>query len=775
MSRRILFVAIASGFSGMIVQLLLLRELLTVFHGNDLSIGIILANWLALEAFGSFFIGKKIETVTLKVRGYIILALLFVLVSPLSLYLTRILRCVIGVMPGVGIGVLSIFYSSLLVLFLPSILHGALFVFTCKLAVQFSNFPLGNQSNQTQKGAFFVGKIYVWETVGHIVGALTFTFLLIPHFHSFTIILGAGVIILVASLFFTATKYKKIFIDQRGLLLLAATLVFFTGLIAGGGDDRLHWLSVERQWLGQEVVHHQHSVYGNVTVIERGGEYTFLSDGIPVFTTPTPDIVFVEEFVHFSMLSHPQPENIAVLTGGAGGVINEILKHPTVKRVDYTEIDPLLLEVVRKFPTSLTETELNDPRVDTHYLDGRRFLKLTPHQYDLIFVGISNPENLQANRFFTAEFFSLANERLREGGILVVALPSSLTYLSPELKDLNAVIINTLRNTFPHLWVIPGYFNMFLASTFDDVTLVDATLLYERMQERKLDLRLITLPHIELKLSQRRLDWFWESLQGATTELNQDFRPMGFFYSLTYWNAMFSPYLRRFFAWLDYLTLKTVAIVIFLFTIFILVIREKFTSLTKESIPFSLATTGFAGMVFDITLIFTFQALFGFVFHWIGILVAAFMVGIAIGGFLITRFLNRIKNDLALFIKLEISIIFFAIALPLILFAIVPYLENPTMFFVAQGLFLLLAFIAGVLVGLKFPLANKIYLAHSSNLSRTAGLLYGVDLFGGWIGGILGAVVLLPVLGLLGSSLVVAMVKASSLIVLVSAKKELLL
>lgn len=49
------------GFSGIVVQILLLREFLVVFSGNKLAIGIILANWLILEAFGSLFVGKTVE------------------------------------------------------------------------------------------------------------------------------------------------------------------------------------------------------------------------------------------------------------------------------------------------------------------------------------------------------------------------------------------------------------------------------------------------------------------------------------------------------------------------------------------------------------------------------------------------------------------------------------------------------------------------------------------------------------------------------------------
>ena len=46
------------GLSGMIAQIVLLRELLVSFLGNELVLGILLANWLILEATGSFLIGR---------------------------------------------------------------------------------------------------------------------------------------------------------------------------------------------------------------------------------------------------------------------------------------------------------------------------------------------------------------------------------------------------------------------------------------------------------------------------------------------------------------------------------------------------------------------------------------------------------------------------------------------------------------------------------------------------------------------------------------------
>ena len=72
----------------------------------------------------------------------------------------------------------------------------------------------------------------------------------------------------------------------------------------------------------------------------------------------------------------------------------------------------------------------------------------------------------------------------------------------------------------------------------------------------------------------------------------------------------------------------------------------------------------------------------------------------------------------------------------------------------------------GFFVGLEFPLAAKLYLGKSGQIGRTSGLLYGADLLGGWLAGILGGIIFLPVLGLFNTCMVVVMLKVSSLFLL---------
>ncbi|HSB05961.1 MAG TPA: hypothetical protein VLK23_12280, partial [Thermodesulfobacteriota bacterium] len=164
------------GLSGIVAQIILLRELLVSFYGNELTLGIILANWLALEAIGSFFIGKTVEKTERKIEIYVLFQLIFSLVFPVSIYLSRIFKNILITTPGEAVGFASIFYASLLILLPVAIPHGALFAYGSKL-----------YSQQLKEGASSIGKVYILETIGTILGGLLMTYFLIRYLNSFQI------------------------------------------------------------------------------------------------------------------------------------------------------------------------------------------------------------------------------------------------------------------------------------------------------------------------------------------------------------------------------------------------------------------------------------------------------------------------------------------------------------------------------------------------------------------------------------------------------------
>ncbi len=762
MSRRISTAICAAGCSGMIAQMILLRELLIVFSGNELSIGIILASWLILEAFGSFYIGKRAERSKHLLAVYAGMNILFSAALPAMVYITRILRIMLGLSIGEGIGILPILYSSFFILLPISVLHGALFTFGCKVYSAYS-----------KPDASSVGRAYVYETLGTIIGGIVWTFLIIPYVHTMHAAIWLSVAHLAIGVLVLA-QYLRIGPKiERAAAGIAVVLLGAGVLTASGGlADVLHQRSIETQWAPQNLVHYQNSRYSNISVTELEGQYTFFLDGIPHMKTPIPDILFVEEFVHLPLMAHPNPERLLILSGGAGGVINEVLKHHSVQSVEYAELDPMILELVDRYSTSLTERELKDERVHITHSDGRLFLKTTQKTYDVLLVGIRELTDLQTNRFFTQEFFSLADKTLNADGILVFSIPGSLTYFSDELRSLNASVYHTVKEVFPHVRVIPGdEANLYLVSHAGDIMEMDVSLFAQRVLERDFTPDVLVPRHIQNKLHPGWAGWYEEFIEGKSHVLNSDFRPIGVYYSIAHWNALHTPALQGLFAWFGNLTLRSIAVPFAAGIALLILLRIKKPTIFGSGVPWTIGTTGFAGMVFDLALIFAFQALYGYVFAWIGLLITCFMVGSACGAMAVTVLLPRIKDAARAFIAIDLVIIMYALVLPLLFLMLQPYMDRPAMFSAMRAVILLLSFVSGLLISAQFPLANHIYLRSNNNLSRTVGLLYGSDLVGGWIGGILGGVALLPVLGLFGTCAAAVLLKACSFVMLTVGRK----
>jgi spermidine synthase len=744
------------GLSGIIAQIVLLRELLISFLGNELTLGIILANWLILEAIGSFVIGKSVEKTRRKIEVYVLFQLIFSIAFPSAIYLSRIFKNILLVTPGEGLGFSSIFCSSFLILLPVSLSHGALFPYGCKL-----------YSQCYQEDASSIGKVYVFETIGSIIGGSLLTFILIQYFNSFQIAFFISLLNAVISVLLILPTTRSPFFSPRNILchLSIFLVLLFAYFLLTPSAKGMNTFSIQSQWKNLKVIHYENSIYGNITVTKRGDQFTFFTDGVPSITTPIPDIASIEDFVHFSMLFHEKPERVLILSGGAGGVIHEILKYP-VKRVDYVELDPLLLRLIQKFPTPLTQSELSDKKVKIHYTDGRFFIKRTKDRFDIILIGLSSPQELQTNRLFSSEFFSIAKKKMNPDGIIVLTLPGSLTYLSPELRDLNGCILDTLKNIYRYVRIIPGDTNLYLASDSYQMEKANTHEIVKRFEERKIKTNLITKSYIEYRLHARWLEWFLKSMERKKVDINSDFRPLGVFFSLSYWNALFSPYLSGLFKWFERLTFEMTIPFTVIFTIVFLFIFMKRPKLSRYSIPYAIFSSGFTDMMFDLAIIFTFQTLYGYLYYQIGLLLTIFMIGVALSSLYMIQRLNRIEKDSPLFIKTELVIIIFSLLLPFVLSIPSHHLEKTAVYILLYSTFLAMSFLCGFLVGLQFPLANKIYLGTQTKEGRfgqTAGLIYGADLLGGFFGGLLGGVLLLPILGLKGSCFLMAMIKGSSM------------
>ena len=754
------FAFLLMGFSFSVMQTLMARELLVSYAGNELSIGLVLGSWLILEAVGSGLLGRLARKVRAGASSYATLQVALSLLLPLSVYAAFTVRYIVGITPGEGMGLVPTFYSAFLVLLPLGLVDGAMFTFGC-------------QAYARETSA--IGHVYILEAIGGIVGGVVFTYLFIPHLHAIQIILIVAVLNLASATSLLIPSPKSLITRYWvSLVLVLALLGTSLYLLLSPQADAIHRWFVGQQWRGYNLVYYGNSIYGNVAAIQQEEQYTFFANGVPILTSPVPDVTAVEELVHLPMLFVSHPRRVLVVSGGVGGVLNEILKYP-VERVDYAELDPLLIEAVQRFPTPLTTSELSDPRVNIEHVDGRLLVRKLAaggsEKYDLVIVNLPYPLTLQLNRFYTVEFFRLVREILSDEGVMVLPLPGTLTYMSPGMRNLNATIYETLRQVFPHTHVIPGDTNLWLASPQAPLETAPLETLVQRWEERALPTSLMTSFHVRLKLDQQWLAWFWDSLREekeisvrrrpSVARINQDLRPLGLLYGLFYWNELFSPGFTGYFELLERMNLPLLGAVLIALTLALLATRRLTRRVGVASVPIAIVTTGFGGMAFDLLVIFAFQAFYGYVYQQIGLLITAFMAGLSLGGWVMTRRVERIEKGKSFLLRLEGAIAVYWLLFPVVLVVLYAQAGRPGVSAAIGPILLALNALAGFLVGMEFPLASKMY--RRVSLSETAGTLYASDLVGAFLGALLVSAMLLPALGILETCLLVAVLKLCSL------------
>lgn len=133
--------------------------------------------------------------------------------------------------------------------------------------------------------------------------------------------------------------------------------------------------------------------------------------------TEKDEFIYHEMITHIPMAVHPGVKKVLVIGAGDGGVIRELTRYAGVEHIDMVEIDPLVVEVCRKYLPQ-TACRLDDSRVSIHYEDGLKYIRSVENEYDLIIVDSTDPFG-PGEGLFTREFYGNCYKALREDGIMV--------------------------------------------------------------------------------------------------------------------------------------------------------------------------------------------------------------------------------------------------------------------------------------------------------------------------------------------------------------------
>jgi len=723
---------ILMGLGALLAQIILLRELMKVFSGNELTAGIVLTAWLLWTAAGSALSGVLADRIQDKPFIFATVQLILSVILLASFLLTRYLRPLLGIPAGEIASLLQMVAGIFVLLIAFGLCSGFLFALGCSLLGEI-----------TDRGARSIGHVYAYEALGAGIGGIAFSLLLIHILNPWQICLLTAAL-LALSAFLLSRRLRLIALVWVGLLI--GCLVFF--------GTRFDLTSQGWGWQGYRLVASKDTIYGNISVITEGPQVSFLENGVWAFTSPDPQTA--EEAIHFALLEHPQPRELLLIGGGIGGLISEALKHPSLRHVDYVELDPNLVSMGRAYLPPQATLSLADPRVEIITLDGRRFVRQVRRHYDVVILHLPDPTTAQLNRYYTEEFFAEVAAILHERGVFSLSVQSSENVIGHTLAQFLSSLYWTVQEAFPEVVVLPGPEARFLGARTKGTLTSDPGILVRRARQRALNVAYVRDYYLFSNLSAERVRYLQSMLeQGKGAGINKDLRPICYFYDIVLWSAQYSPFLKDLFLHLQGLRVEWIFLLIAAITLILLWQGRRSPS---PPLLWAVALTGFSQIALEVILILTFQIIYGYLYYTIGLIITAYMIGLALGGWFITAVMGRITRPLRLLLIIQAGVALYALGcLPLIQILHQGALP-PALAHAMERLFPFLTLVAGLLGGLHFPLASKVYLGQQKAIGRIGGIVYGVDLAGSAGGALVISVIILPIMGIVqGISLIVAM------------------
>ncbi len=705
------------GFTAMATQLILIREFLSVFNGNELTIGIVLANWLLLNGTGAFLDRKSAKQTKLRtiLTGLFILAIIPV-ITLFMLYWLRNIVIPVGSMPGVG----TIILGTVLLLSPFCLFSGWLFSAISRYL-----------SETLRENA--VSLTYGWETLGSIASGILCSMILVFLFEPFQ---NMAIVLLINSILLFFISRKEIYSIRKTFRLYLAMAVFlgFVTLIANLDSITMQFLFPE-----QKIISFKDTPYGKLVVTEQSGQLNFFDNNTLLFTTN--NIIANEETVHYTMLQREVTGNVLLVGGSISGVAEECLKYP-LKRIDCAELNPR----IPGFGKRLNRLP-DDPRFRLYSGDANVLLQnslreksrlssggdpllkeLDSLSYDAVILNVPEPSTLQINRFYTYEFFGKCKNLLTETGIVSLSLNSTADYVGDDALKIQSTLFQTLKALFRNVLVISGEKNYFLASD-GTLTASVASLGAKRGIETEY-VNEFYLDDISLK---ERSDAIMKRISVAAP-LNFDFEPVGCFRQLHYWLS---------YQW-------NFSFYILVMPLLLLLVLA---GIRSEGTTIALFSAGLVSFSLDIILILTFQVIYGYAYIATGIFITLFMAGLASGVFFTRRYLQKCTYNLLIGAQIA-SVCMLLLSLAGIRIFKLFQLPDVLVYLIFSVLIIGMAIITGA----QFHIASVL---KSGKIQEVAARSYSADLIGSAAGALLVNAWIVPSSGLINALIVVACINAA--------------
>ena len=696
---------VAIGLISILGQVVLLRELNVSIFGVELIYILALGIWLFWTAVGAL-IGRRVHSPSL--NQIATLFIIFGIVIPLDIVFIRSSRLLLGGIPGAYLNFSQQVIVAIFSILPAGLLSGLLFQWTAKVYVS---------KDKTLAAAYAI------ESAGGLIGGLLSTLFIMLGLRNFSAALVCALVSVIIPIIIL--KLLRVSLLRYTAIVLVCIFVALLGK-ANYLDYRM------TMWNHPNLLESIDSPYGRITVTRLYNQISIFENDALAFETEGTD---AEYFCHLIALQHHYPQNVLILGGGIEGIVKEIAKY-SPKRIDYVELNPVMLNMVTKYLPDDIRKSLEEPNVRIIFADPRLYLEKSG-KYDLILVGMPEPASGQSNRFYTREFFKQCVSKLYPEGILGLKLRTAENLWTKPLNSRNASIYNALQSVFPKVLFLPGTTNVVTASLSPLPRTPEV--MSHRLQDMKIETKLITPNYIKYLFTNDRFFEIRNLLQKEKSPPNTDIRPVCYQYAFIIW-------LSKFFPRIAFVDLSSIMNNLFLkphlsflwIVLSIIFLLCRFRPALRRAML--VAAAGFIGMVMETILLLYYQVKHGVLYQDIGLLLMGFMAGLAVGALIMNKAMLRQAFDQKLS-RLYGIVLIIGFCL------LCAFMEIKLLRGNSAGLahisFLLAA--TGFLVAGIFAYAS---LYEIDNQQEVISPLYSADLIGGCIGSLLSSLILIPLAGM---------------------------
>lgn len=711
-----------SGIFSLFAQVILIREFIAIFYGNELIIGVVTSLWMF-----SVFLGNRISTHFFKknITLLTVTLLCMIFVTPFLLLTLKLIASSISTTSHIQAPLKTILISAVLTVAPIGILNGFLFPIGCAIA----------EKNKDCNALSF----YRSETIGLLISGMLFAFFFARNFTNFkSLIILTNAITIAASIlsfFHFKNKFKFIFLCVPMLLMLMPS----TKTIA-----RYEALSFPNEKLIKSVP----SVHGNISVTKNLNQNNFYLNNF--YQGCSDDILNSQLSSHLPLVVARNKHTLLYIGSLFDETLSQILTDTAVKKIYIPVEDYRVLDTVTPYLSEAQQRALKDKKVTLIKDNLRSFIKSSDDKFTFALINIGKPETGSANRFYTREFFQVLKKRLTDDGAIVIKFSQQKTYIPPEDAGLLQTIAATLQKTFPYT---RNYINdmTLLCASLENILPADSD---EAVSNFKKDITPKGYLHSNVVrdlFSQNSEKNFAKAVQSAETKkINTDLTPAAYNFTLQKQVTLYEG--QHFLKGLMNISTKGWFVISCILAALFSPRKKADMSLNAA---YSMSIISFACMLLLLCLIYSLHAVYGTAYIRISLLSAIFMGGIYRGTtyaqIAVSLPHQNVHTFLLRLIGIKITLMLFTGILCLFFFLSTVFIF-PEM--LQMVFWLLLAFYLGNFNGYGFGLIKNIRNSISTNGKETSSGIYGAEILGGSIGAFLCGMIFIPKFGIYQTCLI---------------------